>query len=74
MPKAALSGSHLDWDRKLCKQGCEEWIPWYKDKNGETVYGCRLGAIPERINTQWHCRYHKGGHVRIREEKETREH
>ena len=60
MPKeGALSGSHLDWDRELCKQGCEEWIPWYEDRKGNTVYGCRLGVIPERRNGQWYCRQRK---------------
>jgi hypothetical protein len=65
MPKeAALSGSHLDWDRGLCKQGCEEWIPWYEDKKGETVFGCRIGEIPEKVNGQWVCRQRKATKTR----------
>jgi hypothetical protein len=55
----ALSGSHLDWNRELCKQGCKDWIPWYKNRKGKTVYGCRLGCIPEKQNGQWYCRHHK---------------
>ncbi len=56
----ALSSDGLDWDRELCKEGCEEWIPWwYKNKKGETVNGCRLGMIPERRIGQWYCRCRK---------------
>ncbi len=57
--EAALSGAHLDWDRELCKQGCSEWIPWYQDRKGKPVYGCRTGEIPEKSNSQWHCRHRK---------------
>ena len=60
MPKEpALRATHLDWDRELCKRGCKEWIPWYKDRKGKTVYSCRLGLIPERNITQWYCRHRK---------------
>ncbi|NVM23453.1 MAG: hypothetical protein HWN68_16940 [Desulfobacterales bacterium] len=60
MPKEpALRATHLDWDRELCKKGCKEWIPWYKDRKGKTVYSCRLGLIPERNITQWYCRHRK---------------
>jgi len=60
MPReAALSGVDLDWDRKLCNQGCLEWIPWYQDKKGKTVYGCRIGLIPEKRNGRWYCRCRK---------------
>ena len=60
MPRErALSGTDLDWNRELCKLGCREWIPWYKNKKGETVYGCRLGLMPRRVNGQWACRSRK---------------
>lgn len=60
MPREpAMRGANLDWNRELCKQGCREWIPWYRGKKGETVYGCRLGVIPEKRNEQWCCREHK---------------
>lgn len=60
MPKkVALSGAGLDWDRELCNQGCLEWIPWYQNKEDKTVYGCRLGMIPERRIGQWYCRQRK---------------
>lgn len=55
----ALSGTDLDGDRELCRQGCREWIRWYQDKKGKTVYGCRLGLIPEMRTGQWYCRQHK---------------
>jgi len=59
MPREAMRATHLDWDRELCQQGCKEWIPWYQDRKGKTVYGCRLGLIPEKGNGQWHCRQRK---------------
>jgi len=57
--KGALGGIQLDWERELCKQGCREWIPWYKNKKGKTVYGCRIGVIPEKNNGQRCCRHRK---------------
>ena len=58
MPRqAAMRATHLDWEREFCKQGCKEWIPWYQNKRGQAVYGCRLGAIPEKSNGQWQCRH-----------------
>ena len=60
MPKVeALSGAHLDWDRELCKQGCKEWVRWYRNKKGKWAYGCRVGRIPEKNNGQWCCRHRK---------------
>lgn len=60
MPKqAALSGADLDWKRELCNQGCREWIPWYENRKGKTVYGCRLGVIPRRRNGQSYCQQRK---------------
>ena len=61
--KAPWSATHLDWDRELCRQGCQEWIPWYvgvKGVNkGKMVYGCRIGEIPRKDNGQWQCRHRK---------------
>ncbi|GAJ08087.1 unnamed protein product [marine sediment metagenome] len=57
--EAALSATHLDWDRELCKMGCSEWLPWYRNKKGEIVNGCRLGAIPQKVNGQWYCQHRK---------------
>jgi len=57
--KPALSGAGLDWDRELCNQGCLEWIPWYKNRHGKIVNGCRLGVIPRRNNGQWACQQRK---------------
>jgi len=60
MPKkVALNGTDLDWNRELCREGCGEWIPWYKNRRGKTVNGCRIGVIPERRNGRWYCRYRK---------------
>ena len=56
---AALSGSNLDWNRELCKQGCKEWIPWYKNKKDKIVYGCRIGEIPRKDNGHWYCSHRK---------------
>ena len=56
MPRAALSGAHLDLERELCTQGCRLWVPWYRGRKGKTVYGCRLGRIPEKRDGQWYCR------------------
>ena len=56
MPKEpAMRGTHLDWDRELCKQGCREWVRWYRNKKGKIVNGCRRGMIPQKVNGQWHC-------------------
>lgn len=60
MPReAAMRATNLDWNRELCKTDCKEWIPWYRDKKGKKVYGCRLGLIPKRSNGHWHCLHRK---------------
>jgi len=59
--RQALSGAHLNPDRELCKQGCREWVPWYRGRKGKTVYGCRIGRIPEKRDPQWYCRRFKPG-------------
>jgi hypothetical protein len=56
---AALSGNNLDWERELCKQGCREWIPWYRNKKGKTVYGCRIGEIPRKDSGRRYCSHRK---------------
>ncbi len=56
---AALSGSNLDWDSDLCKQGCREWISWCRNKRGKTVYGCRIGEIPRNDSGHWYCSHRK---------------
>lgn len=42
-------------NRELCKKGCKEWIPWYRDKKGKVVYGCRFGLMPEKRKGKWYC-------------------
>lgn len=60
MPReAAMTATHLDWDREFCKQGCQEWIPWYRNKKGKIVYGCRIGEIPKKNCGQYHCPHRK---------------
>lgn len=56
MSKGAMGAIIPDLARELCQQGCREWIPWYQDKKGETVYGCRIGMKPEMRDGQWYCR------------------
>lgn len=51
-----LSATHLDWDRKLCKKSCREWISWYHNKKDQKVYGCRIGLIPEKRDGRCCCR------------------
>lgn len=51
-----MTATHLDWGRELCRQGCREWVPWYRNKKGKIVNGCRLGMIPQKVNGQWYCR------------------
>jgi len=55
-----MRGADLDWNRELCKKGCEEWIPWYRDKKGKVVYGCRVGEIPRWEINGWCCRSIRG--------------
>ena len=57
--KTALNGTDLDWERGLCNQGCQEWIPWYRNKRGKLIRGCRLGLIPHRVNGQWQCHHRR---------------
>jgi len=57
--EAAPSGAHLDQARELCRSGCREWVPWYKGRQGRTVYGCRIGRVPEKRDPQWYCRRFK---------------
>ncbi len=59
MPREGMRGADLDWDRELCKKGCREWLPWYRDKKGKVVYGCRVGGIPRWEINGWCCREHK---------------
>ncbi len=60
MPREpAMRATHLDWERQLCKQGCREWVPWYRNRHGKIVKGCRLGTIPEKSTGQWSCRHRK---------------
>jgi len=56
---AAPSGAYIDWDRELCKQGCEEWVPWYRGSKGKMVYGCRIGEVSRKLDGQWYCRPRK---------------
>ena len=34
-------------------QNCKFWIHWYTEKNGDKVYGCRLGKKPNQAKCDW---------------------
>ena len=61
-----LKSRYLETHKRDICPSCRFWIPWYRNKRGEKVYGCRLGLIPENRDGQSYCPDRKAKRLRRR--------